>query len=49
MRGREPTGRQEKEKRTMHKDTECGILLWPRENRVLPILTQAAFAGHAAK
>ena len=46
---REPTGCWEKEKRTVHKDAECGIMLWPRENRVLPILTQAAFAGHAAK
>ena len=25
----------EKEKRTVHKDGECGTMLWPRENREL--------------
>ena len=32
VRGREPTGRQEKEKCTVHKDSECGPMLRPREN-----------------
>ena len=49
VRGREPIGRQEKEKRTVHKDGECGTMPWPRENGVLKDPTQTAFAGHVAK
>ena len=49
VRGREPTGRQEKEKRTVHKDGECGTMLRPRENGKLKSSTQTAFVGHTAK
>ena len=49
VRGREPTGRQEKEKCTVHKDGECGTMLWPREKGKLKGLTQTAFTGHATK
>ena len=49
MRGREPTGRQEKEKCTVHKDGECGTMLWPHEKGKLKGLTQTAFIGHAMK
>ena len=45
----EPTRCWEKEKRTVHKDGEHCTMPRPRENGVLQILTQAAFAGHAAK
>ena len=47
--GREPTGRQEKEKCTVHKDSECGPMLRPREKGKLKGLTQTAFPGHATK
>ena len=49
MRGREPTGRQEKEKCIVHKDGECGTMLWPRGKGKLKGLTQTAFTGHATK
>ena len=49
MRGREPTGRQEKEKCTVHKDSECGPMMRPREKGKLKGLTQTAFIGHIAK
>ena len=49
MRGREPTGRQEKEKCTVHKDGECGTMLRPREKGKLKGPTQTAFVGHAMK
>ena len=34
---REPTGCWEKEKRTVHKDGECGMMLRPHENGELGI------------
>ena len=49
VRGREPIGRQEKEKRTVHKDGECGTMLRPRENGKLKGPTQIVFAGHVGK
>ena len=39
----------EKEKHTVHKDSECGTMPRPRENGVLLILTQTAFAGRTTK
>ena len=48
-RGREPTGCQEKEKRTEHKDGECGTMPRPCENGVLMDPTQMASIGHVAK
>ena len=39
----------EKEKRTMHKDGECNMMLRPRENGELEDPTQTVSAGHVAK
>ena len=49
VRGTEPTGRQEKEKCTVHKDSECGTMLRPRKKGKLKGPTQTAFVGHAMK
>ena len=45
---REPTGCQEKEKRTVLKDGECSTMLRPHEKGKLKGLTQMAFTGHEA-
>jgi len=45
----EPTGCQVKEKRIVHEDGECGMMLWPCGARVLMGLTQTASTGHATK
>ena len=39
----------EKEQRTVHKDGEHCTMPRPRKNGMLPIPTQTAFVGHAAK
>ena len=46
---RELTGCWEKEKRTVHKDDECGTMPQPRENGELEDPTQMASAGHTVK
>ena len=43
----ERTGGQEKEKRTVHEDGECGTMSWPCEDTVLMGPTPTACAGHA--
>ena len=41
--------RENKGKRTIHEDGECGMMLWPCGARVLMGLTQTASTGHATK
>ena len=43
----ERTGDREKEKRTVHEDSECGMISRPCEDRVLMGSTPTASVGHA--